>query len=207
MKEKCIALLMISIILSLGCNSYKKENLIEKYNISWDSPSKDCSGSMPLGNGNIGLNAWVEENGDLVFYNHRPSSYLRHYVDSKPGYLYEFGHGLSYTTFEYSNLSVPKIIASKESIRISVEVKNTGNRAGDEIVLLFINDKISSVTTPVKELKEFTRIHLEPGQGKEIVFTLPYEALSLFDKDLKKVVEPGEFEVMVGGQLETMIIF
>ena len=137
-----------------------------------------------------------------VFYNHRPSTFMRHYTDSKPGFLYEFGHGLSYTTFEYSNLSLPKIIGNNESIKISVEVKNTGNRAGDEIVLVFVNDKISSVTTPVKELKEFTRIQLEPGQEKVVEFTLPYEALSLFDKDLKEVVEPGEFEVMVGGLLE-----
>ncbi len=132
-----------------------------------------------------------------VFYNHRPSTYMRNYVDSKPGYLYEFGHGLSYTSFEYSKLTVPKIIKKKEQIKISVEVKNTGALAGDEIVLLFVNDKFSSVTTPVKELKEFTRIHLAPGQKKTVEFKLPYDSLSLLDKDLIKVVEPGEFEVFV----------
>lgn len=138
-----------------------------------------------------------------VFYNHRPSTFLRHYVNSKPGFLYEFGFGLDYTTFEYSNLSVPETIGNDESIKISVEVKNTGNRNGDEIVLLFINDKISSVTTPVKELKEFTRIQLEPGEIKKVEFTLPHESLSLLDVDLNKVVEPGEFEVMIGGQFDT----
>ncbi len=138
-----------------------------------------------------------------VFYNHRPSTFMRHYVDSKPGFLYEFGHGLSYTTFKYSNLTVPKTITNKQSVTVSVDVKNTGKRAGDEIVLLFVNDKVSSVTTPVKELKEFTRIHLEPGQIKKVEFTLPYEVLSLFDKDLNKIVEPGEFEVMIDSELAT----
>ncbi|MBN2814155.1 MAG: glycoside hydrolase family 3 C-terminal domain-containing protein [Bacteroidales bacterium] len=138
-----------------------------------------------------------------IFYNHRPSMFAHYYSDIKKGPLYWFGHGLSYTTFVYHDLNVPETIVKDQEIPVSVMVKNTGVLAGDEIVLLYVNDKYSSVTTPVKELKAFTRVHLEPGEEKEVKFNLPFEALSLLDKELKKVVEPGEFEVMVGDLMKT----
>ena len=113
--------------------------------------------------------------------------------------LYEFGFGLSYTDFEYDNLMIaPGEIRADSSVRVSVDVKNTGNRPGGEVVQLYINDVLSSVTTPSRELRGFEKIMLEPGEKKTVVFTLTSEHLSLLDRELRRVVEPGDFKVMVG---------
>jgi beta-glucosidase len=113
--------------------------------------------------------------------------------------LYEFGFGLSYTTFEYSNLSIfPKEINNEGKVEITLEVKNTGTVKGDEVVQLYLNDIISSTSRPVKELKGYEKISLEPGEKKTVKLKLLPEELSLFDRDMNFVVEPGTFEVMVG---------
>jgi len=113
--------------------------------------------------------------------------------------LYEFGFGLSYTTFDYSNLRIlPKEINNEGTIEITLDVKNTGNVKGDEVVQLYINDVISSTSKPVKELKGYEKISLEPGEQKTVSLKLLPEDLSLFDRDMNFVVEPGTFEVMVG---------
>jgi len=133
------------------------------------------------------------------FYNHNPSS--RHnYVDEKDQPLYEFGHGLSYTRFDYSNLVLPrKPIEKNGMFEVRLKVSNTGKVAGEEVVQLYIRDEVSSVATPVKTLKSFARVVLKPGESKDVVFKLDAEeALSLWDRDGKKVVEPGTFKVMVG---------
>jgi len=115
------------------------------------------------------------------------------------GMLYPFGYGLSYTTFEYSNLSIlPLKQHENGNIRISFEVSNTGKTVGDEIVQLYINDVISSVTTYEKVLRGFERVHLKPGQTKTVNFTLEPDDIALYDREMKRIVEPGEFEVMVG---------
>jgi beta-glucosidase len=111
--------------------------------------------------------------------------------------LYEFGYGLSYTTFEYTNLQIrSKEIGGK--VEISLDVKNTGGRKGDEVVQLYINDIISSTSKPVKELKGYEKVALEPGEKKTVQLKLLPEDLSLFDRDMNFIVEPGTFEVMVG---------
>jgi beta-glucosidase len=121
------------------------------------------------------------------------------YVDMPREPLYAFGYGLSYTTFVYADLRLKaKVLARGEPIRASVDVKNTGSRAGSETVQLYINDVYSSVTTPAKELKAFVRVDLSPGERRTVVLEVPYEALALVNCDLERVVEPGEFEVMVG---------
>jgi beta-glucosidase len=112
--------------------------------------------------------------------------------------LYEFGRGLSYTSFSYSNLQVPDVVTPGTDVIVRVDVENTGNRAGDEAVLLFIDDVVSSVTTPVKELKDFKRIHLKPGEKVGVEFMLSFSQLALYDINLQKVVEPGVFRVMIG---------
>ena len=147
-----------------------------------------------------------------IFYNHKPSARGfynqpgtpenpgRDYVfnDTKP--LYEFGYGLSYTEFEYSQLKVtPEVINAGDKVNVSVKVKNIGLREGMETVQLYLNDVYSSVTTPVKELKGFTKIHLKPGEEKEVNFTLTADDMSLFDVNMREIVEPGLFEVMIGG--------
>ena len=113
--------------------------------------------------------------------------------------LYEFGYGLSYTTFEYSNLRIsPKEINPAAEVEISVDVRNTGKRKGDEVVELYINDLLSSTSRPIKEIKGFSKVALEPGEQKTVTLKLLAEDLSLLDRDMNVVVEPGTFEVMVG---------
>lgn len=119
------------------------------------------------------------------------------------GALYPFGYGLSYTTFEYSDLEItPKVITPNPKATIRLKVTNTGKRAGDEVVQLYTRDILSSVTTYEKNLAGFERIHLKPGESKEIVFTLDRKHLELLNADMKWTVEPGEFAIMVGASSE-----
>jgi beta-glucosidase len=133
-----------------------------------------------------------------VYYNHSATKEKAKYIDMPATPLYEFGFGLSYTSFEYSNLRMPKEINSGSQIEIAVDVKNTGDRKGDEVVQLYINDVVATTSKPVKELKGYERISLEPGETKTVKLTLTPEDLSLFDRDMNFVVEPGIFKVMIG---------
>jgi beta-glucosidase len=115
------------------------------------------------------------------------------------GALYPFGFGLSYTTFEYGNLSVsPEEQHAEGNIEVTVDVTNTGSRKGDEVVQLYLKDKVSSVTTYEHDLRGFERVTLNPGQTKTVKFTIRPDDMALLDRNNKWTVEPGEFEVMVG---------
>ena len=115
------------------------------------------------------------------------------------GALYSFGHGLSYTTFEYSDIRLSaRAITDKQELTVSCKVKNTGKRAGDEVVQLYIRDDVSSVTTYEKSLRGFERIHLLPGESREVNFTIYPRDLQLLDRDNRWVVEPGTFSIMIG---------
>lgn len=119
------------------------------------------------------------------------------------GALYPFGYGLSYTTFEYSDLDItPRVITPNESATVRLKVTNTGKRAGDEVVQLYISDVLSSITTYEKNLAGFQRIHLEPGEAQELSFTIDRKHLELLDADMKWVVEPGDFVLMAGASSE-----
>jgi beta-glucosidase len=119
------------------------------------------------------------------------------------GALYYFGHGLSYTSFNYSNLQItPAQQSTRDNVRVSVDVKNTGTRDGDEVVQLYTHDLVSSVTTYEKNLRGFERIHLRAGEMKTVSFTLTPADLALWNREMKFVVEPGVFRVMVGGSSE-----
>lgn len=119
------------------------------------------------------------------------------------GALYPFGYGLSYTTFEYSDLDItPRVITPNESATVRLKVTNTGKRAGDEVVQLYIRDVLSSITTYEKNLAGFQRIHLEPGEVQELSFTIDRKHLELLDADMKWVVEPGDFVLMAGASSE-----
>ena len=121
------------------------------------------------------------------------------YVDMSAAPLYDFGFGLSYTSFEYSNLQItPEETGPAGDVYVSVDVQNTGKMNGDEVVQLYINDVISSLSTPVKELKGFEKISLAPGEKKTVRFRLSPEHLSFLDRNLEPVVEPGLFDIMVG---------
>ncbi|HTX90211.1 MAG TPA: glycoside hydrolase family 3 N-terminal domain-containing protein [Anaerolineales bacterium] len=135
-----------------------------------------------------------------AFYNHKPSV-QRSYVLAGNGSLFPFGHGLSYTTFAYKNLQVsPARIPPDGQALVRVEVTNTGKRAGDEVVQLYVHDVTAEmVTRPVKQLKGFRRITLQPGERQFVEFTLGVAELSYVNEKMEKAVEPGAFEIMVGG--------
>lgn len=115
------------------------------------------------------------------------------------GALYDFGYGLSYTTFEYSSLKLSsKTISPSDSVEVSFTLRNTGSHKGDEVVQLYIRDLLSSITVYEKVLRGFERVSLEPGESKEVSFTLAPKDLGLLDVDFRRIVEPGEFEIMIG---------
>ena len=139
-----------------------------------------------------------------MYYNHKPSHYRYKLQDIPNEPLYPFGFGLSYTTYEYSDLELSKSeIAPDENIEASVTIKNTGSRDGVEIAQLYIRDCISFITRPVKELKGFQRVALKAGESKRITFTLTPEHLRYYNLEMERVVEPGEFKVMVGPSSRT----
>lgn len=129
----------------------------------------------------------------------------RDYVFSSPAPLFAFGHGLSYTTFEYSDLKIDNN-ASAKTVRVSVNVRNTGSRDDKEVVQLYVNDRVSSVTTPQKMLKGFDKIELKTGEQKTVTFDLPYDELALWNASMQRVVEPGEFAVMIGRSAEDIAL-
>jgi beta-glucosidase len=134
-----------------------------------------------------------------VFYDRKPTA-KRGYLFSTVEPLFPFGYGLSYTTFKYSNLQITKPqIRPNESTTVTVDVTNTGQVRGDEVAQMYIRDEVSSVTRPIKELKDFSRITLLPGETKKITFTITPEKLQFYDREMKRVVEPGNFQIMVGG--------
>ena len=134
-----------------------------------------------------------------VFYNQLPGWHGGRYADMRSSPQWPFGHGLSYTSFEYGELRTNGVrFAAMDTIEVLVDVTNTGERAGAEIVQLYVNDLVSSVTTPIKQLKGFVRVELEAGETRSVRLELPVSELWLIDAACEKVVEPGEFEIMVG---------
>ena len=141
-----------------------------------------------------------------VYYNYMPSKeywinrgWGTPYVDMPASPLWEFGYGLNYTSFEYSNLQItPEEIGPAGEVYVSVDVKNTGKRDGREVVQLYIDDVLSSMSTPIKELKGFEKLSLAADEEKTVRFKLTPEHMSFLNRNLETVVEPGMFDVMVG---------
>ena len=131
---------------------------------------------------------------ELVFWSH--------YIDESNAPLYPFGHGLSYTKFEYSKLRVRN---REDGVEVSVRVENTGDRAGEEVVQLYIHDQVASVSRPEKELKAFRKISIAPGEQKKVKFLLTKEKLGFYNGRGEFVIEPGEFDVFVGGSSAAML--
>lgn len=135
-----------------------------------------------------------------VYYNQMPGWHGGKYVDMPGEPLYAFGYGLTYTTFACSNLIVANAkLVKGEALKVEVDVENTGAVKATEVVQLYVNDLVSSVTTPVKELKAFARVELKPGQKKTVKLKVPFKSLSLVNAKCKRLVEPGQFDLMVGG--------
>lgn len=140
-----------------------------------------------------------------IYYNHKPTA-RRGYLLSTTSPLFPFGHGLSYTTFKYSNLKVSNpSIRADQSTTVTVDVTNTGKIRGDEVAQMYLRDEVSSVTRPVKELKDFARVTIEPGATKTITFQITPKKLALINREMKRVVEPGKFQIMVGGNSVDLI--
>jgi beta-glucosidase len=138
-----------------------------------------------------------------VFYNHRPSGgrshWKEHYVETNVKPLYPFGYGLSYTDFTVDNIRLDRAQAAPgNTVAISVDVANVGQRAGDEVVQLYVHDTFSDITRPLKELKGFARVSLNPGEKKTITFRLNVNQLGFYDRKMQYVVQPGQIDVMVG---------
>ncbi len=134
-----------------------------------------------------------------MIYNHKPSQYFHNYDDGDISPLYRFGYGLSYTQFEFSKPTLSKAtIGKSDSVEVSFTLTNVGKRDGTEVAQLYIRDLYSSVTRPVKELKDFARVELKAGESREVKFTITPDKLSMFNKAMEYVVEAGEFEIMVG---------
>lgn len=164
------------------------------------SPSGKLTMSMPQNEGQI-----------PVYYNHlntgRPVKegtqkfvkFQSNYLDVRNEPLYPFGYGLSYTTFGYSDITLSsEKMSAEESITASVTVRNTGNYDADEVVQLYIRDVVGSISRPVKELKGFQRIHLNAGESQTVTFTITPDLLKFYDYHLNYVIEPGDFDVMIG---------
>jgi beta-glucosidase len=155
----------------------------------------DCNpaGRLPI--------TWPVSEGQLpLVYNHKPTGRGDDYVDLTGQPLFPFGFGLSYTTFEYSALDItPAQIGPNDTATVRLRVKNTGRRAGAEVVQLYVRDVLASVARPVIQLQDFQRIHLAPGEERAVVFRVGPEQLRMLDRELRWIVEPGTFRVLVGG--------
>lgn len=126
--------------------------------------------------------------------------YLSSYIDEENTPAFAFGYGLSYSTFSYTDVKLDKeLIRERDSIKVSFKLTNTGNYAGEEVVQLYLRDEIASVVRPVKELKDFRKLKLQPGESKIVEFTIGKEKLSFFDSKLNWITEPGKFDLMIGG--------
>ena len=134
-----------------------------------------------------------------TYYNYRFTSKWFPYATGKSTPLYEFGYGLSYTTYQYADVKLSaNEIKADDTLTASIEVTNTGMRDGTEIVQLYITDNISSATRPVKELRDFVRIDLRTGEMRNVEFTITPSQLAFYDADMKYGVEPGMFTVSIG---------
>ncbi len=154
--------------------------------------------------------SFPREEGQIpIYYNHfntgRPAknenetNYVSAYTDLKNSPKFPFGYGLSYTTFEYSNLKLSKNkMKSTEKIEVSLNVTNSGKVAGEEVVQLYLRDKVGSVVRPIIELKDFQKIKLNAGETKTVKFSIDKEKLSFYNANLQWIAEPGDFDVMIG---------
>ena len=126
------------------------------------------------------------------------------YVEMSARPLYPFGFGLSYTTFKYDNLNIEKVGDTK--FQVTLNVTNTGRYDGDEVVQLYIHDEFASTAQPLMQLKKFERVFIPQGETRKVTFVLEAEDLSIVDADMKRVVEPGDFTIMIGSSSDNILL-
>ncbi|NOS93786.1 MAG: beta-glucosidase [Cyclobacteriaceae bacterium] len=184
----------VDAILSIWYPGEEGGNAIAKILFGVENPS----GKLPI--------TFPVEEGQLpLVYNHHPTGRGNDYHDLSGEPLYPFGFGLSYTQFEFSNLSVNRDqLKSKDTLEVIVTLKNIGSYSGSEVVQLYVKDLLSSVSRPIIELKCFEKVHLAPGQSKEVHLRLPMQRLRFLNEQMQWVVEPGEFRVMVGNSSKNL---
>ncbi|MBN8705272.1 MAG: glycoside hydrolase family 3 C-terminal domain-containing protein [Bacteroidetes bacterium] len=162
------------------------------------NPSAKLTMSFPVSVGQIPI-YYSHFNTGRPAYDDNNHNYNSSYLDESIFPKYEFGFGLSYTTFTYSNLKLDKkVMKTGESVQVSLQVTNSGKVAGEEIVQLYLRDKVGSIARPVKELKDFAKVKLAAGETKTITFTITEEKLAFYNSNLEKKAESGEFDVMIG---------
>jgi beta-glucosidase len=151
--------------------------------------------------------SWAKYAGHLpLYYDLKPSGRGYQYLDDNGTPLFPFGYGLSYTTFEYSDLVVPPNVKENDTTEILVTVTNTGKVKGDEVVQLYIHDEWASVARPIKQLKDFQRVTLEAGESKQVSLKLPYRSLGLWNEKMQFVIEPGTFQIMIGKNAQEIVL-
>ena len=165
------------------------ETLKGEYN-----PGGKLTGTWPKSVGQLPMNIPTKPNANM--------EEMKHYTVANKGLLYCFGHGLSYTSFEYNSISIDSIYSNTGNVSVSCQVTNSGDIAGDEVVQLYINDVLSSTTTYEKNLRGFERVHLMPGESKTVTFQIVPDDLVLINANHERVIEPGEFKVMIGASYE-----
>jgi beta-glucosidase len=138
-----------------------------------------------------------------VYYNKKPPR-IHDYVEMSARPLYAFGYGLSYTTFEYDNLNIEE--TGDTQFKITLDVKNTGQRDGEEVVQLYLRDEFASTAQPMMQLKKFERVFIPKGETREVTFVLEAEDLSIIDADMNSIVELGDFTVMIGSSSDNILL-
>ncbi|RKR83688.1 beta-glucosidase [Mucilaginibacter gracilis] len=167
--------------------------LFGKYN-----PAGKLPVSFPRSMGQIPL-FYSQTNTGRPYNNEANKLYLSSYIDEQNTPRYEFGYGLSYTTFSYSDLKIDKpVLSTGDSLRVTFKITNTGKYAGEEVAQLYLRDEVASVVQPVKLLKDFSKVMLKPGESKTLVFIVNKEKLSFYNKYMAWVTEPGNFKLMIG---------
>ena len=155
----------------------------------------DPGGRLPI--------TWPKHTGQIpIYYAVKPSGRGYDYLDDDGKPMFPFGYGLSYTTFIYSHLVIPATLHTGDSLRVKVTVTNTGDRAGDAVIQLYLHDSVAPVVRPLRELKAFKRVTLAAGESREVTLTVPYRSFGYWDESLKFVVTPGIFDVMISSDAE-----
>ncbi|MHA7843244.1 MAG: fibronectin type III-like domain-contianing protein, partial [Winogradskyella sp.] len=162
------------------------------------NPSGKLTVTFPRNVGQVPIYYNMKNTGRPIPDDNPKEDYKSNYIDVPNTPLFVFGHGLSYTTFNYSDFKLSsQTLNSKGTIEASVTVTNTGSMDGHEIVQLYIHDKVASVTRPIKELKGFQKINLKKGESKTVTFKISVEDLKFYNSKMEYGVEPGEFEIAI----------